>query len=68
VPPGFDDFLLQELGKIGRVTESQRFPGVTRAFVVDIVPPRQESARATIPLDSPTPTTGCISVQPARRW
>jgi hypothetical protein len=60
VPPGFDDFLLQELRRIGRVTESQRFPGVTRAFVVDIVPPRQ--------LDPPTPTTGCISVQPARRW
>jgi hypothetical protein len=68
VPPGFDDFLLQELRRIGRVTESQRFPGVTRAFVVDIVPPRQESARATIPLDSPTPSTSCISVQPARRW
>ena len=68
VPPGFDDFLLQELRRIGRVTESQRFPGVTRAFVVDIVPPRQESVRATVLLDSPTPTTGCISVQPARRW
>jgi hypothetical protein len=68
VPRGFDDFLLQELRRIGRVTESQRFPGVTRAFVVDIVPPRQESARATVLLDSPTPTTGCISVQPARRW
>ena len=46
------------------MTESQRFPGVTRAFVVDIVPPRQESARATVLPDSPTPTTGCISVQP----
>ena len=68
VPRGFDDFLLQELRRIGRVTESQRFPGITRAFVVDIVPPRQESARATVLLDSPTPTTGCISVQPARRW
>jgi hypothetical protein len=68
VPPGFDDFLLQELRRIGRVTESQRFPGVTRALVVDIVPSRQESARAAFLLDSPTPTTGCISVQPARRW
>jgi hypothetical protein len=68
VPPGFDAFLLQELRRIGRVTESQRFPGVTRALVVDIVPPRQEFARATTLLDSPTPTTGCISVRPARRW
>jgi hypothetical protein len=68
VPPGFDDFLLQELRRIGRVTESQRFFGVTRAFVVDIVPPREESVPATVLLDSPTPTTGCISVQPARRW
>ena len=68
VPPGFDDFLLQELRRIGRVTESQRFPGVTRALVVDIVPSRQQSARATTLLDSRTPTTGCISVRPARRW
>ncbi len=68
VPPRFDDFLLQELRSIGRVTESRRFPGVTRALVVDLVPPRQESARATVLLDSPTSTTGCISVQPARRW
>jgi hypothetical protein len=68
VPPGFDDFLLQELRRIGRVTESRRFPGVTRALVVDIVPPREEFARATTLLDSPTPTTGCISVRPARRW
>ena len=68
VPSGFDDFLLQELGRIGRVTESQRFPGVTRALVVDIVPPRQQFARATPLLDSPTATTGCISVRAARRW
>ena len=68
VPPGFDNFLMQELRRIGRVTESQRFPGVTRALIVDIVPPREEFARATTLLDSPTPTTGCISVRPARRW
>jgi hypothetical protein len=68
VPPGFDDFLLQELRGIGRVTESQRFPGVTRALMVDIVPPKQENARATTLVDSPAPTTGCISVRPARRW
>jgi hypothetical protein len=68
VPRGFDDFLLQELRRIGRVTESPRFPGVTRALVVDIVPPRQESARATTVPDSLTPTTGCISVRSARRW
>ena len=68
VPPGFDDFLLQELRRIGRVTESRRFPGVTRALVVEIVPSRQEPARATTLLASPTPITGCISVRPARRW
>ena len=68
VPPGFDDLLLQELRKVGRVTESQRFPGVTRALVVEIVPPRLESPRATTLLGSPSPPTGCISVRPARRW
>jgi hypothetical protein len=68
VPPGFDDFLLQELRRIGRVTESRRFPGVTRALVVEVVPSREEPARATTLLASPTPITGCISVRPARRW
>jgi hypothetical protein len=68
VPPGFDDFLLQELRRIGHVTESPRFAGVTRAFVVNIVRPGQESTSATTLHDSPTRSTGCISVRPARRW
>jgi len=67
VPPGFDDFLLQELHKVGHVREPQRFPGVTRVLVVEIDPSRQQSARATTAPDSPT-STGCISVRPARRW
>lgn len=68
VPPGFDDFLLRELRGIGRVREAPRFSGVTRALVVDIVPPEQGSVRATTLVDSTAPATGCIAVRPARRW
>jgi hypothetical protein len=68
VPEGFDELLLEELGRIGVVTESRRFSGVTRAVVVEVRPRQPEKPGATAPVGSSARTTGCISVRPAMRW
>ena len=68
VPEGFDDLLLESLERIGRVTESQRFAGVTHAAVVELAPVPQRSAAAEVFPSRSARVHGCVSVQPATRW
>lgn len=68
VPEGFDDLLLRELGLIGRVTEPQRFSGITRAVLVDIAPVQRPADAAAPNASRSTSLDGCVSVRPAVRW
>jgi hypothetical protein len=67
VPDGFDELLLQELERFGRVTELRRFAGTSRAVVVQMEPGREAPAGDAGP-SHPTPLNGCLSVRPAVRW
>jgi hypothetical protein len=68
VPTGFDDLLLRELDRIGRVTEFQRFAGVTRAAIVELDRGQGTADAAAPPLLPANRLEGCVSVRPAARW
>ena len=67
VPDGFDELLLDNLARLGRVTEPHAFPGVTRAAIVDLSP--AASAATDDGRSARTPRlAGCLAVQEAVLW
>jgi hypothetical protein len=72
VPREFDDALLLRLGMIGRVTAYRAFAS-GHAIVVDLQKPSASpltlsSLSGTPAAQASPPTTGCVVVEPARRW
>jgi hypothetical protein len=68
VPAGFDDLLLRNLERIGRVRAVQQFAGVTRVAVIELARREDAAGAAGPPSSSSLRLEGCVSVQPAARW
>jgi hypothetical protein len=72
-PPGFDNFVLQELGKRGGLVSYKQYAEDSRLAVFDLgrapsetlVVPGEAGALA---VQDPLTVTGCLAVKPARRW
>ncbi len=72
-PPGFDNFVLQELGKRGGLVSYKQYAEDSRLAVFDL--DRAPSETLLVPgeagvqaVQDPLAVTGCLAVRPARRW
>ena len=67
-PEGFDDWLLEDLARVGTVVEIQRLSVSTIAAVVTL-DPDAALAGASDASTNPRPERGrCVSGRPAVRW
>ena len=71
-PPGFDDLVLETLGKRGALVTYQGYAEKSRVAVFDlgaapldklVIPVEPGSEPANVPA-----ATGCVGAKPARRW
>jgi hypothetical protein len=69
-PPGFDQLVLEELGRRGALVGYKEYAEESRVAIFDLgatagglpaLPSRVERAPLPVP-------AGCISITPARRW
>jgi hypothetical protein len=72
-PPGFDTFVLEELGRRAALVAYKEYAEESRVAVFDLGKPGslplQIPARLGASPDRPLrPPAGCISITPARRW
>ena len=69
VDPRFDQLLLDNLSRLGRMTAHEQFAGLGRTAVIDLRLPKSDSP---IRLDRPAPSgyvsEGCVGVRQAERW
>lgn len=68
VPTGYDDFIVDRLGRLGVVTELKWFTGFSLAAVVDLTARPIPMALNQPVSHSAAALTGCVDVRPARRW
>jgi hypothetical protein len=62
VPRGFDDALLQQLGRFGTVTDFRGFAGASRVAIVELHADSSSLASGSQAIP------GCVDARPARRW
>jgi hypothetical protein len=72
-PPGFDTFVLEELGRRAVLVAYKEYAEESRVAVFDLGKPGSLPLQIPARLGAPTDQTlrapaGCISITPARRW
>jgi hypothetical protein len=69
-PKGFDEWLFEGLTELGTITAEKGFGEESRATIVDLRRPGKvvEEARHDPALAQPPRPTGCLTVEPSRRW
>ncbi len=69
MPPAFDDLLLKQLSKFGRITALRHFAAGSRAAVIDpAVPGVSDLSWKDGGQDPGSLPKGCIAMRPARVW
>jgi hypothetical protein len=72
-PPGFDNLVLRELGRLGGLVTYKQYAEESRLAVFDLGQAPVENlnlpgGRGTSIGQLPQTATGCLAVRPARRW
>ncbi|MCC7124655.1 MAG: hypothetical protein IT178_07390 [Acidobacteria bacterium] len=68
VPPGFDQQLLDTLGRIGYLVTMKEGPEMGRALIVERGHPEAMPTLTPLFSDEPATPNGCIEFVPAKRW